>query len=179
MRLAARCLSVGMCAALVFQAPAMAKVRGRGRRVLGVVAQTDQARLDNQTAVLGADIYSCDSLETDQGGVLRAKVGPNQLYLGQTSYAQLEDEGNDVVQGLAISGTIGFSFAANTDFSVRTAAGVIRPAGAAAASGQVVYTGEHSLDISAIHGDLTLDHAGELRTIPEGKTAHITFDDNL
>jgi hypothetical protein len=54
--------------------PAMADVR----RALGVVVQTDRGRIDSTNAVTGADIYSCDSLDTDDGGALRVQVGSSR-----------------------------------------------------------------------------------------------------
>jgi hypothetical protein len=154
--------------------PAMANVR----RALGVVVQTDRGRIDSTNAVTGADIYSCDSLDTDDGGALRVQVGSSQIYLSALTTAALEDEGH-AIQALATTGTVGFSFSAAADLSVRTPAGLIRGAGSQAVSGQVAFTGPKELIISASHGDLVLDNGGALRTIPEGKSADVTFDDNL
>jgi hypothetical protein len=180
MRFALRFWLVAVCLSLALQSVALANVsRGRGRRVLGVVAQAELGRLDGQTAVVGANIYACDSLETDQNGSFRATINQSQIILGPLSYAQLEDEGGNAVQALAISGTIGFSLANGPDFTVRTPAGIIRSASGGPASGQVTYKGPRELLISAMHGDLTLDNGGELRTIPEGKSADVTFPDGI
>lgn len=175
MRFVARICCLVVCVGFVCQSPAMAR---RGRRVLGVVVQTDRGRLDNATAVQGANVYSCDRLETDEGGVLRVKVGPSQLFLSGSSAAALEDEGG-AIQALAMGGTVGFSSAGSDGFSVRTPAGVVRATGGQAASGQVTFVNAHQLVISAIHGDLTLDSGGEFRTVPEGKSANVTFDNNI
>ena len=142
------------------------------------MVQTDRGHIDTTNAVTGADIYSCDSLDTDDGGVLRVKVGSSQVFLSASSTAALEDDGN-AIQALATSGTVGVAFSAATDLSVRTPAGTIRGAGSQAASGQVAYTGSMELIISAIHGDLVLDNGGELRTIPEGESADVTFEGNV
>jgi hypothetical protein len=149
-----------------------------GRRVLGVVVQTDRGRLDNATAVQGANVYSCDKLDTEPGGVLRVKVGSSQLFLSASSAAALEDEGS-AIQALAMRGSVGFASAASDTFSVRTPAGVVRAAGGQAASGQVTFASPQKLLISAIRGDLSLDTGGEFRTIPEGKSAEVTFEGNI
>ena len=167
-------LIVGLCDLPVMAAGSKAAPR----RVLGVVVEADRAHLDRANAVSGADIYSCDSLDTDEGGVLRVKVGPNQLYLSASSAAALEDDGS-AVQALVTVGTVGFSLPASTDFSVRTPAGIIRAAGAGAASGQVSFVNPKELMIAAVRGDLVLDTGGEMRTIPEGKSAAVTFDEGL
>jgi hypothetical protein len=174
MRFTARfCLAV-LVAAMVWGTPATSGVR---RRALGVVAQTERGHIDTTNAVDGADIYSCDSLDTDEGGVLRVKVGASQLFLSESSAAALEDDGS-AIQALATSGTVGFSFSPAADLSVRTPAGIIRGA-AGAASGEVAYKGPREIIISAMHGDLLFDHGGALRTIPEGKSADVTYEDNI
>jgi hypothetical protein len=153
-------------------------VAARSRRPLGVVVQADRGHIDTTSAVTGADIYSCDSLDTDDGGKLRVKVGSSQVFLSALSTAALEDDGS-AIQVLATSGTVGFAFSAAPDLSVRTPAGIIRGESGQAASGKVAYTGSRELIISAIHGDLVLDNGGELRTISEGKSADVTFEENV
>jgi len=141
------------------------------------VIQTNLAKLDNSTAVVGADIYSCDMLETDDAGALRATVASGQVYLSALSAAQLEDEVS-AIQVLALRGTVGFSSPAAGDITIRTPAGIVRGASGSVA-GQVTFTGPKQLLITAIRGDLFLDNGGELRAIPEGKSATVTFEDNL
>ncbi len=177
MRWAVRGSCVALCVALFLQGPALARTRA-SRRVLGVVVQTDHGRLDNAEAALGANVYSCDRLETDQTGVLRVKIGSNQLYLSGASLAQLEDDGS-AIQALAESGTIGFSLNGSGDFSVRTPAGIIRGTSGQAVSGQVTYSGPNQITISSMHGDLTLDTGGGFRTIPDGRSASVTFEGNI
>lgn len=173
MRFIARLCFVALSLAALLSSPAMAA----RRRVLGVVLQTDRARLDRANAVIGANIYSCDLLETDESGALRARVGSGQIYLSASSAAALEDDVT-TIQLLAIRGTVGFSTSVFGEITIRTPAGIVRGTGAQAA-GQVTFTGPKELTISAIRGDLVLDNGGELRTIPEGKSATVTFEDNL
>lgn len=176
MRQAVRVGLILACASALLCAPAFAT--HRGRRVLGVVTQTNLAHLDSQNAVMGADIYSCDALDTDEGGAMRVRVGSSQVYLATASAAALEDDGN-AIQVVASTGTIGFSEPASSGLSIRTPAGIVRAAGGGAAAGEVTFKGPKELVISAMRGDLTLDNGGDLRTIPEGKSADVTFEDNL
>ena len=169
------CLAVVCCTAL-FPRPAAAG--GARRTVLGVVSQTDRGHLDNEDAQLGANIYSCDPLDTNTGGEMRARIGPNQIYLAPMSAAELEGDGTEI-QILAEAGTVAFSEPSSGNIAVRTPAGTIRAEGAMAVAGQVTYKGANELIISALHGNLTLDNGGELRTIPEGKSADVTFADAL
>lgn len=156
-------------------APAAFAAHAVHRRALGMVAQANLAHLDGSNAVMGADVYSCDSLGTDEGGSLRLTVGPSQVYLSSNSAAALEDDGSEI-QVLVSAGTVGFSEPVSGDISVRTPAGIVRPAGGSAAAGELIFKGPKELIISAMHGDLVLDSGGQLRTIPEGKSADVTFE---
>jgi hypothetical protein len=174
MRQAARFSLISLCFAALWSSPAF----GAHRRVLGVVSQTNLAHIDSANAVMGADIYSCDALDTDQGGALRVRVGAGQVYLSSGSAAALEDDGSEI-QVVMSGGTVGFSEPASGNISIRTPAGIVRAVGGAAAAGEVTFKGPRELVISAMRGDLTLDNGGELRTIPEGKSADVTFEDIL
>jgi hypothetical protein len=180
MRQVVRFCLVILCFAALFNSPAFGAPgqRSAHRRALGVVSQTDRGHIDTANAVTGADIYSCDSLTTDDGGTLRVRVGAGQIYLSSGSAAALEDDRSEI-QVVTSSGTIGFSEPASGDLSIRTPAGIVRAAGGMAAAGEVTYKGPKELVISAMRGDLTLDAGGELRTIPEGKSADVTFEDNF
>ncbi len=173
MRHVARFCLILLCFAALSNSPTFAA----HRRVLGVVTQTDRGHLDSQNAVMGADIYSCDNIDTDEGGALRVQVGSSQVYLSAASAAALEDDGNEI-QVLINAGTVGFSEPASGDISIRTPAGIVRAAGGSAA-GEVTFKGPKEIVISAMRGSLTLDNGGELRTIPEGKSADVTFEDSL
>ena len=177
MREVARFGLVILCSAVLMSAPAFgARSGGARRRVLGVVAETNLAHISNANAVLGADVYSCEPLNTDNGGALRVRVGASQVYLSSASASALEDDGGEV-QALANAGTVGFSQSAPGELAVRTPAGVVRATGSSA-SGEITFKGSKELVITALHGDLTLDNGGEYRTIPEGKSADVTFDGN-
>jgi hypothetical protein len=169
-------LVVACCVSLL-SSPLLGAARAP-RRVLGVVTQADRGHLDSQNAVTGANIYSCDALDTDDGGALRVRVGASQVYLSSASAAALEDDGGEI-EVVTGSGTVGFSEPVSGNIAIRTPAGIVRAAGGAAAAGEVTFKGPRELVISAMRGDLTLDNGGELRTIPEGKSADVTFDDAL
>lgn len=171
--LARLCLVIMSCSVL-FAWPAF----GAHRRALGVVVETDRGRLDSQAAKMGADIYSCDSLDTNDGGDLRVRIGVSQIYLSAVSSAQLEDDGL-TIEVLAESGTVAFTEPSTGNISVRTPAGTVRAEGGLAVAGEITYKSANELIITAMKGNLTLDNGGELRTIPEGKSADVTFDDAL
>jgi hypothetical protein len=170
-----------LCAAILLVAaltPLPAGAAGLRRKVLGVVAQADRARIDKAAAQTGADIYACDSLETEEAGTLRVRVGPGQVYLSGLSGAALEDEGIET-DVLITRGGIGFAIPISGGLAVRTPAGIVRGANGQAVAGEISLTGPSEMLVSAMRGDLLLDNAGELRTVPEGKSARVTFDAGL
>jgi len=152
--------------------------QGARSNVLGTVAQADHARLANVPASAGADVYACDPLETDEGGLLRVQVGTSQIYLGPSSASQLESEANEV-RALVMRGTLTFSIPASSNFSIETPAGILRAESGQPAAGQVVVTGPHGIVVSASRGSLLLDTGGEFRTVAEGQSARIEFDSTI
>lgn len=172
-----------MCSATLFILPtfggghAHTGVHPHGK-VLGVVSQTNLGHIDQTDARMGSDIYSCENLSTDDGGTMRVRISGGQIYLATQSNAELEEETNEI-EVLADSGTIGFSEPSTGTISIRTPAGLVRAEGGSAAAGEITYKGTNELIITAMHGNLTLDTDGELRTIPEGKSADVTFEDAL
>jgi hypothetical protein len=176
MRSIARYFVVACVGATVWGVPA----RGGGvhRRPLGTVVQADRAHLGGATALAGADVYACDPLDTDDGGVLRVQVGSSQIYLTGLSAAMLEDESNET-RVLVIRGTTTFSSPASAHFALETPAGVVRADGDQSVAGEVTVTGPHEIFISAVRGSLLLDTLGEFRSIPEGKSARLEFGSSL
>jgi hypothetical protein len=150
---------------------------GRGR-VLGVVQQTNLGHIDQSDAQTGSNIYSCEDLTADETGTMRVRVAGAQIYISSQSSAELEDDSDEIVV-LADSGTVGFSEPSTASLIVRTPAGIVRAEGGSAAAGEVTYKSATELVITAMHGNLTLDSGGELRTIPEGKSADVMFEDAL
>jgi hypothetical protein len=147
-------------------------------RVLGVVSQTNLAHIDQSNAEMGSNVYSCEDLTADDTGSMRVRIGAAQIFIAAQSSAELEDDSDEIVV-LADSGTVGFSEPSTASLIIRTPAGIVRAEGGSAAAGEITYKSATELLITAMHGNLTLDSGGELRTIPEGKSADVTFEDAL
>jgi hypothetical protein len=173
MRFIARYCGVLCAAALILPAADQAVQRVQ-RKVVGVVSQTDHGHIDSADATSGANVYDCDTLETEQGGQMRLQVHPGQVYLASGSEGQLQGglNGIDVYVG---RGTVGFSTVAGGAIEIVTPAGFVRAANGQAASGEVTITGPTEMTITAMRGDLVLDSGGESQTIPQGKTAKVAF----
>ena len=177
MRLSVRLAPFLFAGAFVCSLPLMGS-QGAHSNALGTVAQADHARLANVQASAGADVYSCEPLETDEGGLLRVQVGTSQIYLGPLSATQLEGESGDV-RAHIMRGTLTFSTPAASNFAVETPAGILRAESGQSAAGQVVVTGPHEMVVSASRGSLLLDTWGEFRTISEGQSARIEFGSTI
>jgi hypothetical protein len=169
--------SAALCALPAFGGHVRNGVHPHGK-ALGVVSQTNLGHIDQSNAVMGSNVYSCENVATDDGGAMRVRIGASQVYLAAESNVELEDDTNEI-QVLADSGTVGFSEPSTANLSIRTPAGTVRAEGGSAAAGEITYRGPNELIITAMRGNLTLDNGGELRTIPEGKSADVTFQDSL
>ncbi|MGO9590377.1 MAG: hypothetical protein ACLP3K_10080 [Candidatus Acidiferrales bacterium] len=161
------------CGVLFAAALIMPSAQAIQRKAVGVVSQTDRGHIDSADAVSGANVYDCDTLETEQGGQMRMQVRSGQVYLAAASEGQLQ-EGFNGIDVYIDRGTVGFSAMAGAAIEMVTPAGFVRPANGQAASGEVTITGRIELTITAMRGDLVLDDGGEFRTIPQGQTAKVT-----
>jgi hypothetical protein len=172
MRSFARFWGVLFVAALML--PAAQAAQHIKRKAVGVVSQTNLGHVDSADAVTGENVYDCDTLETEQAGQMRVQVGSGQVYLAAASEGQLQ-EGLNGVDVYVDRGTMGFAAMAGAAIEVVTPAGFVRAANGQAASGEVAITGPKEMTVTAMRGDLVLDNGGELRTIPQGQTAKVTF----
>ena len=174
MRFGARCCGV-LCAVALVLPSAQARQHVE-RKVAGVVSQANLGHIDSADAVSGANVYDCDTLETDQGGQMRLQVRGGQVYVASGSEGQLQ-ETPSAIDVYVERGTVGFSVMPGGMIEVMTPAGIVRAANGQAASGEVTLTGPKEMLVSAMHGDLILDNGGDIRTIPQGQSARVTFDE--
>jgi hypothetical protein len=175
MRVVSQCCAIVVAASLLYSPVQGARARAK---TAGTVSQANQAYLGTTNAVTGADVYECENLETKDGGELRLQVRSGQVYLSASSLAQLQQNVSET-QVFVNRGTVGFSAPAGGGIALTTPAGFIRAASGQAAAGEVAFTGPKEMTVSAMRGDLVLDNGGEFRTISEGKSAKITFEDAL
>lgn len=146
------------------------------RKALGSVVETNNAHVDSESALAGANLYDCDVLDTDESGALRAQLSTSQIYLSSLSEDVLDEDSQGTAEVLLIRGSTSFSLPASGPITLLTPAGFLRGNSGQAVAGQVVITGPHELVISATRGDLVLDNGGQLNTVPEGKSARVTFE---
>ena len=75
---------------------------------LGLVTQAQEAVIGTALVAVGTTVYPGDTVETQEGGTLRLKVGGSQVYLLASSTATLSQKA-DMVHALVARGTVGFS----------------------------------------------------------------------
>lgn len=165
------CVALAVCAFACISGPARA---GRNKS-LGSVAQTNNALIDNDTALAGANVYACDVLDTDNYGDLRVQFHGSQIALGTSSEVVL-DGSPDAVRVIVISGNVSFSAPSSAALIIDTPAGALREASGQAYTGTVSVTGPKEVVVSAIRGNIALNNGGAIDTIPAGKSARLTFD---
>jgi len=172
-------MRIALCVQVILLSAAMAcSPAWAGQKAVGVVSQADRAHIGSTNALTGSNVYNCENLETEDQGEMRVQVRSSQVYLAASSMAQIEQDANEV-QVFVNRGTVGFSSPAGGGVELTTPAGFIRAASGQAASGQVTITNGKEMLVSAIRGDLVLDNGGEFRTIAQGQTVKITFNDGL
>jgi len=150
-------------------------VMAASEKPLGIVVTSTDARLDNASATVGANVYSDDALTTEQSGSLRLKVGPSQIYLLASSSAKLEPLGNKV-RAKVEGGTVGFSTTAPDQIEIGTPLGVIRGANGQRVFGQVAVLNASTMRVSAYEGTLLVEAAnGDVKAVGEGETYEATL----
>lgn len=137
-----------------------------------VVSDALHANIDGADAALGANIYAGDSLATSEGGSLRLRIGKGQLFMLSQSDATVTQD-HELVDVLMKRGTLGFSATVDDPIEIDTPVGMLRPANTQRALGQVTLDGPRQIIVTSYEGTLALTHAGETRTIEEGKSYRV------
>jgi len=142
---------------------------------LGLVTQATQARLGSATVAIGTTVYPGDTLDTDEGGTVRLKVGGSQFYLLSSSSATLS-ENSALVNASVARGTVGFSSNGTDQLALQIPEGIVRAANGQPGYGQVTIIGPREVIVSAYRGTLVLDNDGDVHEIPAGKSYRVTMD---
>lgn len=173
MKTIARLALIAVVSSGMVCAPALAGTADE--KPLGLVTQATFAQLGDAKAMIGTTVYPGDTVATDQGGLLRLKVGGSQIYLLSQSSAVLSSD-TAKVSAKVLRGTVGISTTASEPVSLELPEGILRPAAGQPAYGQVMILSANEVVITSYSGDLVLDDEGDLHTIPSGKSYKVTMD---
>jgi len=159
----------------VVGAPAMAAPAKPVSAPLGVVVQAEHAMLGTDATSGGATIYEGDLLKTDVAGILRASLGGPQLYLRQSSSAQVRSLTNGFSADLK-SGAVVISSKQGQSFELVADGAVIRPAGTDPVVAQITRVSPKELLLSSTRGALKVTLGSEVNTVEEGATYRMELD---
>jgi hypothetical protein len=150
---------------------------GAHEKPLGLVMQAENAHIGNANVAIGTTIFPGDTVATEAGGTLRLNFGASQMYLLSASSATLAPTASSsAVHAVVGRGTVGFSSNGSDHIELEIPEGILRAANSEPAYGQVTIIGPQEVIISAYRGTLALDHDGEVRPIPAGKSYRVTMD---
>ena len=173
MRALPRCVLIAILIAGLLNIPAYAA----DEKPLGLVTQAENAHIGNAKVAIGTTIFPGDTLATEAGGALRLNFGSSQLYLLSASSATLSQNASaTMVHAVVGHGTVGFSSNGTDHIELEIPQGILRAANSEPAYGQVTIVGPLEVVISTYRGTLSLDHDGEVRDIPAGRSYRVTMD---
>jgi hypothetical protein len=161
---------VTLLVAALVEAPALAAPA----KALGVVTQAQGAQLDNADAAMGASLYPGDSLITNQGGIVRLRLGTSQIYLLASSAATLSDSSSGARAQLD-RGTAGFSSTGDV-VELHTTLATVRSKPNQRAYGQLTIVGTRELLVSSFNGSFEVEFDGETHTIAEGRAYRVVAE---
>jgi hypothetical protein len=173
MRALSRCVLIAILIAGLLNIPAYAA----DEKPLGLVTQAENAHIGNAKVAIGTTIFPGDTLATEAGGALRLNFGSSQLYLLSASSATLSQNASaTMVHAVVGHGTVGFSSNGTDHIELEIPQGILRAANSEPAYGQVTIVGPLEVVISTYRGTLSLDHDGEVRDIPAGRSYRVTMN---
>ena len=150
--------------------PAMAAPVNPASAPLGWVLQAERAHLGADLTSGGATIYEGDRLETQDDGTLRARLGNSQMYLRQSTLAEVHGLPNGFLASL-LRGTVIASSPEGQTFQVLADGATIRPVGTRATVAQITWLSANELLLTSNVGaiQVSLD-GGDVKTIEAGNS---------
>ena len=155
---------------LLIGIPAMATPANPASAPLGWVLQAERAHLGLDITSGGATIYDGDRLETQEDGTLRARLGNSQMYLRQSTLAEVHGLPNGYSATL-LHGTVVASSPEGQTFQLLANGATIRPVGTRATVAQITRVSFNELLLTSNVGaiQVSLD-GGDVKTIEAGNS---------
>lgn len=139
---------------------------------LGSVMQADRARQGIDLAADGSTIYDGDRLETQYDGTLRARLGKSQLFMHQSTIAEVHSLSNGYSANL-LRGTVIASSPEGQTFQLLANGATVRPASAHATVARVTWVNSHELLVTSNLGGIQVTYEGEVKTIEPGNSVRM------
>lgn len=139
---------------------------------LGSIMQADLARQGVDLTSGGATIYDGDRLETQEDGTLRALLGKSQLFMHQSTVAEVHSLANGYSANL-LHGTVIASSPEGQTFQLLANGATIRPANAHATVARVTWVNANELLLSSNLGAIQVTYEGDVKTIEPGTSVRM------
>lgn len=152
--------------------PIMAMPANPPSAPLGSVMQADRAHQGVDLASGGATIYDGDRLETQDDGTLRARLGKSQLYMQQSTIAEVHGLSNGYSANL-LHGTVIASSPEGQTFQLLANGATVRPATAHATVARVTWVNANELLLTSNLGAIQVTYEGDVKTIEPGSSVRM------
>jgi hypothetical protein len=152
--------------------PVMAMPANPPSAPLGSIMQADLARQGVDLTSGGATIYDGDRLETQEDGTLRALLGKSQLFMHQSTVAEVHSLANGYSANL-LHGTVIASSPEGQTFQLLANGATIRPANAHATVARVTWVNANELLLSSNLGAIQVTYEGDVKTIEPGTSVRM------
>lgn len=152
--------------------PIMAMPANPPSAPLGSVMQADRAHQGVDLTSGGATIYDGDRLETQDDGTLRARLGKSQLYMQQSTLAEVHGLSNGYSANL-LHGTVIASSPEGQTFQLLANGATVRPASAHATVARVTWVNANELLLTSNLGAIQVTYEGDVKTIEPGNSVRM------
>jgi hypothetical protein len=136
---------------------------------MGVVVQSNNARLNSSPVADRATIFSGDTLATETAGALRARFGSSQIYLFPNSNVAVSQTASGFSADLT-AGSVLLSSAAGESFQVLANGAIVQPKSNQPSMAQVSWVSPTELMLTSRRGDLQVTMGEETQTVNEGSS---------
>lgn len=172
MRALARSFLVAVLIATLVESPVLAAPAPAVAAPLGVILQSQRARVGGDEAVRGTTIFDGDRLDTDDSGLLQVRFGLSQAYFMGKSAAIVHQSAPGFATDLT-SGTVVLSSAPGDKFRVVSDGATIQPSTPQATVAQVTWVSARELILSSRKGALEISMGDEVKTVSEGASYRV------
>lgn len=159
-------------AAMLIGIPVVAAPANPPSAPLGSVMQADRARQGVDLASGGATIYDGDRLETQDDGTLRALLNKSQLFMQQSTLAEVHGLSNGYSASL-LRGTVIASSPEGQTFQLLANGATVRPANAHPTVARITWVNANELLLTSNLGAIQVTYEGDVKTIEAGNSVRM------
>jgi hypothetical protein len=154
---------------LLVEAPVLAAPPGTPSAPLGIVMAAENAHAGVDVTYSGATIYDGDHLVTQDDGTMRVRLGTGQIFLHQTTSAQVHSVANGFSADLD-AGTVSVSSSQGQTFQLLVDGATIRPATSQPTSAQISKINPTEVVLTSTRGALQITMGDEVKTLEAGNS---------